>query len=445
MEPAVYGLNQSMKVDKLNILVLHSLGDMESAPLFLRHHVFLLERNCPGHNYLYHDSALPLPNYVRETDFDLIVLDVTFLHARWNPPKVYCRIKEEYAFVKNSGAVKIAFPQDEYDCNETLDEWMCEWGVDVVYSVISEHWDVLYPKYHKIGNIRLGFTGYVDESLINRDRKPFEDRSIDIGYRAKKLPPYFGRLGETKWTIGRDVAALAKSAGLAVDVSVGDKSTLLGEAWLEFINNSKFTLGANSGSSLLDPRGKIQHDVRSYLRDNPECTFDQVEELFFRGLDGKFQFTAISPRVMEAALLDSCQILVEGDYSHILTPWEHYIPIKSDASDFEQVLEAMRDHSTVKKMIARTRSTILDANDLRSANMARKILDEAADFVTRKNARSSCLDVERVIQRYKNEMTRDRYGAQWRRKDIRRRVIRLIGNYPIVDRWARIAYSYINR
>lgn len=432
-------------MDKLNILVLHSLGDIEAAPLFLRHHVFLLQKNHPEHNYLYHDATLTLPGYVRETNFDLIILDVTFLCARWSAPKVLSKLKKEYDFVKYSDAVKIAFPQDEYDCNETLDEWMCEWGVDIVYSVISEHWDVLYPHYHKIGNIQLGFTAYIDESLMNRKRKAFEDRSIDIGYRAKKLPPYFGRLGETKWTIGRDVAMLAKSAGLAVDISVGDKNTLLGEEWLEFINNSKFTLGANSGSSLLDPRGEIQRKVRRYLRESPEYTFDQVEELFFKGLEGRFQFTAISPRVMEAALLDSCQILVEGDYSHILTPWEHYIPIKSDASNFEQVLEAMRDHAAVKKMIQRTRSTILDADNLRSANSASNILNKAANFVARKNVRSSCDAVERVIRRYENEMTRGRYGVQWRRKDIRRRVIRLIGNYPVVDKWVRIGYSYINR
>ena len=433
-----------MKIDKLNILVLHSLGDIESAPLFLRHHVFQLQQNCVEHNYLYHDTALPLPVYVRETAFDVIILDVTFLCARWNAPKVLSRLKNEFQFVKYSDAVKIAFPQDEYDCNEILDEWMCDWNVDIVYSVISGHWDVLYPKYHKQGDIRLGFTGYVNESLIDRDRKPFADRTIDIGYRAKKLLPYFGRLGETKWTIGRDVDALAKAAGLKVDISVGDESTLLGEAWLEFIDNSKFTLGANSGSSLLDPRGKIQHNIRNYFINNPGATFDEVEELFFNELDGQFQFTAISPRVMEAALLDSCQILVEGEYSNILTPGEHYIPLKSDASDFEQVLAAMKDRSLVDQMISKCRSAILDTADLRSRNMARKILELAADFVSRKNVRSSAKDVEAVINRYKEEMTRERYDAVWRKRKLRQNVVLFLRDHPVALRLARSAYSYIN-
>lgn len=432
-------------MDKLNILVLHSLGDIESAPLFLRHHVFLLQKNRPEHNYLYHDTALPLPKYVRETDFHIIILDVTFLCARWSAPRVFSKLKSEYDFVKNSDAIKMAFPQDEYDCNEILDEWMCDWKVDVVYSVISENWDVLYPSYHKIGNIRLGFTGYVNESLINRLRKPFHERRIDIGYRARKLPPYFGRLGEVKWTIGRDVSILAATAGLTVDIALGDKGTLLGEAWLDFINDSKFTLGSNSGSSMLDPRGYIQNSVRNYIRKNPEYSFDRIEELFFKGLEGAFQFTAISPRVMEAALLDSCQILVEGKYSNILTPWEHYIPIRSDASDFDRVLEAMKDSHLVGKMIERARSTILDTSELRSANMARKILDEAANFATHKNVRSSYRDVESAIVRYNHEKTSAKYWARGKKRNIRNRAIQLIGKYPVVDRLARVAYSYINK
>jgi hypothetical protein len=441
----VCGLKMVLGFDKLNILVLHSLGDIKAVPFFLRHHVFILERNCPGHNYLYHDTALPLPQYVKDTSFDLIILDVTFLCARWSPARIFERLKNEYDFVRTSDAVKIAFPQDEYDCNEILDEWMCDWQIDIVYSVISEHWDLLYPRYHKSGEIRLGFTGYIDETLIDVKRKPFNSRCIDIGYRARKLLPYFGRLGETKWTIGRDVAACAKSSGLAADIVIGDQGTLLGEAWLDFINDSKFTLGANSGSSLLDPRGKIQHDVRAYLRTHSAAPFEEVEEACFKGLDGHYQFTAISPRVMEAALLDSCQILVVGRYSDLIEPWEHYIPIKSDASDFDQVLEVMKDQALVQQMVKKCRSTILDTYDLRCQNKAKKILDAAADVMIRKKVSSSCDKVERVILRYKNDVTQERYEIVWRQRRIRQRVVQALNDYPVLLRLAHIAYSFVNK
>lgn len=434
-----------LSLDKLNILVLHSLGDINAVPFFLRHHVFILERNCSGHNYLYHDTALPLPQFIKDTPFDLIVLDVTLLCGRWLPVKTFDRLKSEYSFVKDSNAVKIAFPQDEYDCNELLDEWMCEWRVDIVYSVIAEHWDLIYPKYHKVGEIRLGYTGYIDETLMDVKVKPFDSRRIDVGYRARKLLPYFGRIGETKWTIGRDFSRRAEAVCLNIDIELGEQGTLLGQSWLDFINDSKFTLGANSGSSLLDPRGKIQYDVRAYVRNHPDAPFEEVEAACFKGLDGLHEFTAISPRVMEAALLNSCQILVEGHYSGLIQPWEHYIPINSDASDFERVFEAMQDQQSVQKMISRCRSAILDTSELRCQNKAKKIINATTGLISQKNVRTSCDEVERAIDRYKIHLTQERYEVVWRQRRLRQKVVRALNNHPTLSRLARLAYDYANK
>lgn len=427
-------------MDKLNILVLHSLGSPNSAPNFLLHHVFSLRKNFPEHQYVYHDTGLPIPDYVRDAEFDAIILDVTFLCARWSPPEFFMRLKEDYAFVKHSNAVKIAFPQDEYDCNELLDDWMCDWRVDVVFSVISSNWELLYPRYHQAGAIKLGYTGYVDESLLRIEPQAFEHRRIDIGYRARKLPPYFGRTGETKWLIGESVSRLARENGMNADIVLGDQGTLLGRAWLDFINDCKFTLGANSGSSLLDPRGDIQRKVRAYLRRHPNAAFDEVESQCFPGLDGKHQFTAISPRVLEAALLNSCQILVEGDYSEIIRPWEHYIPIRSDASNFGEVLEAMRDRSLVQRLIQNCRSAILDVQELRYRDKAQKVLALIESLAERKGTRSSSKKIGRIAQRYEEEM-QERYRRMWRKRELRHKLARIVDDYPSISRLARATYA----
>ncbi len=418
-------------MDRLSILVLHSLGDPAFAPAFLGHHVFALQRNFPEHDYLYHDATLPLPEYVTEQDFDAIVLDVTFLTARWASLDFLQARKDAYAFVRESGAVKIAFPQDEYDCNVLLDDWMCDWNIDVVFSVIASGWDVLYPRYHKHGNIRLGYTGYIDESLIDRPTQPFQARTIDIGYRAKKLPPYFGRVGQTKWTIGRDVARLATNTGLNVDIELGDKGTLFGDAWLKFIDNSKFTLGANSGSSLLDPTGEIQRHVRAYLAANPDATFETVEAACFAGQEGLYSFTAISPRVLEAALLDSAQILVDGDYSDIIKPGEHYIPIRQDASNFEEVRAAMSDTNEVIKMIKRCRETILSVDALRYRNKAKMTLELIGDLAARKNLAPNRERARSNITRYMTEMPA-KYKSRWRSQQFRVRVANAVAPYPVL-------------
>lgn len=429
-------------MDRLNILVLHSLGDPATVAAFLNHHVFALRRNCPEHNYLYHDTGLPLPTYVSELAFDAIILDVSFLAARWFGAKVFEKTKKAYAFVRDSSAVKIAFPQDEYDCHVLLDNWLCDWRVDVVFSVISSGWDVLYPRYHQMGDIRLGYTGYIDESLIDRVSKPFLERSIDIGYRARKLPPYFGRLGEAKWTIGRDVAVRARDAGLRVDIEVGDRGTLLGDAWLDFIADSKFTLGANSGSSLLDPTGDVQHRVRNYLASHPGAPFDDVERACFPGKDGRHSFTAISPRVLEAALLDSAQILVDGEYSGIVKPGEHFIPIRSDAANFPEVLEAMSDRLLVEAMIRRCREAVLSVDALRYRNKAQMIVNVIGDMAARKKPGSNSDKVRQAISRYACEV-QPRYQSLWRRQHYRKKLASAVAPYPRLHQLLRSAWRYV--
>ena len=128
-----------------------------------------------------------------------------------------------------------------------------------------------------------------------------------------------------------------------------------------------------------------------------------------------------------------------------MVPWEHYIPVNSDASDFNQVLEVMNDSGRVQKMIQDCRSAILDADDLRASTKAKNIIQIATTFVSKKNVKSSCDGVDKVINRYKNEMTREKYEGVWRRRRIRQRVVRALNDYPQVLRMAKKAYTYVNR
>lgn len=398
--------------------------------------------NFPEHNYLYHDSALSIPEYVKQTRFDAILLDVTFLCARWAGESCFQKCLADYAFVADSDAVKLAFPQDEYDCHQLLDEWLCDWKVDVVFSVIASGWEVLYPRYHLVGDIRLGYTGYIDKTLLNWVPKALGDRPIDIGYRARKLPPYFGRLGENKWTIGRDVVARTRDAGLRVDIVLGDQGTLLGDAWLNFIDDSKFTLGANSGSSLLDPTGSIQRSVRSYIASHPGAPFEEVEKNCFPGLDGKYSLTAISPRVLEAALLGSAQILVDGSYSGIVEPSEHFIPVRPDASNFPEVLDTMADSPRVEGMIRRCREAVLSVDALRYKNRASMILNLIGEMTAHKKPGSNGEKIRQVIARYAKEM-QPKYQSRWRRQNYRARLIKALAPYPRLHHILRSAKQYL--
>jgi len=435
-------MNKPNMLGKLNILVLHWLRDPKEARDVLLKLVFFLKKYQPEHNYIYHDVSLPIPDYIKDIKFDAVILDVTLLCLRYPyHKKHFAKFITNFNFVKDLDAVKIAFPQDDYDCCEILDRWLVDWKVDYVFSPLADNPEVnvIYKNYSKIGKIKLGFTGYIDDdffSLKNRI-KPFELRVVDICYRARKLPPYFGWIGELKWRIADIVRDKAKKFNLKLDISYKDRDTILGEKWYDFLGSSKFTLGSLSGSSLIDPVGEIQEKVKKYCAENPNYSYEDVEKLFFLGQD-KYNFTAISPRNIEAAFTLTGQILVEGPYSGILRPWEHYIPLKKDGSNFKEVYEAMIDIEFTKKMIKNCYERIIECKDLYYSTLAENIINLVQE--KRKTEGRKIDKVEKLIIRYENEMKR-KYNLFFNQKRIVKKIEKLLYNYPCIYKFAKNLYN----
>ena len=117
---------------------------------------------------------------------------------------------------------------------------------------------------------------------------------------------------------------------------------LLGDDWFRFLASCKYTLGCEGGASMLDWDGSIRERTDRYQAEHPDAGFDEVEAACFPGQDGTLDYFAIGPRHIEACATRTCQVLVEGDYQGILRPWEHYIPVKRDFSNLDEVLELIR-------------------------------------------------------------------------------------------------------
>jgi hypothetical protein len=429
-----YTVERTQSGNGLYVLVLYRLG-FQPISQNLEDLIFGLARDFPQYSYVFHDVTWPLAPEWSEFEFDLIVLDVSFLCVRWLWPDDFQKIKSNYDFVRESNAVKVALPQDEYDCNELLDDWMVEWGVTAVFSCIPRHKQTLYPRYSKVGKIIPAFTGYIVDSLLNRAVLPIASRPIDIGYRARRLPAYFGRLGNTKSEIGLSLKSQAIKLGLRVDIEVGERHFVLGEAWYDFIANSKTMLGSNSGSSLLDPQGKIQREVTDFVLKNPDASFEEIEAACFPGLDGHFEFTAISPRVIEAALLGSCQILVSGDYSELLSPWEHYLPIDDKATDACEIFRLMADVELLQHYADRCRDKILSEPRLRRKSRSSDIVSlayESKRLLSSSGRESQFRKLSRRV-----EATRSlRLAAGWAIESTKRRAIASVSSVPFLGRIA---------
>src|SRR4051812_13451670 len=115
----------------LNILSLHRMGPPWRRREAVRELEYMMPTYAAGHHCLVHDADLPLPDYLKAAPFHGIVLGPTFLCARY-APALFRQTLETYDWIKRHPAVKIAMPQDDYDCAGILDRWMVDWRVDLV-------------------------------------------------------------------------------------------------------------------------------------------------------------------------------------------------------------------------------------------------------------------------------------------------------------------------
>ena len=90
---------------------------------------------------------------------------------------------------------------------------------------------------------------------------------------------------------------------------------------------------------------------RSHERRNPGVDFQTLKELYFADRDGKITLNQISPRCFEAAALRTLLVMYEGDYSGRMQPWRHYVPLKKDHSNHEEVVALLKDPKRATEII----------------------------------------------------------------------------------------------
>jgi len=253
--------------------------------------------------------------------------------------------KSARAAIRRFKGFKAVFIQDDYRwVNRTVSamEYLrinaifCLAPQDVVDMVYSPQ---VLPGVRKITVL----AGYVPEDLARIEPKPYETRGIDVGYRARKLSAWIGGHAQEKWLIADRFLRDAPRYGLACDVSYREEDRIYGDRWIEFLRDCRAVLGSESGSSVCDFTGEIQTRVEAHERRDPDAAFETLRELYFRDADGKVMMNIVSPRCFEAAALRTLMILYEGNYSGALVPWRHYVPLRKDHSNMDEVVAVLRD------------------------------------------------------------------------------------------------------
>ena len=366
---------------------------------------YFMESNFPEYNHFIHDASLRPSKYMKDVQWDAILLGSTFLCKVLND-KEYKQTLIDYDWIHSSSAAKIALPQDDYNCSQRLDELFVSWSIDLVYTVLPKHFELLYPKFHMNGEIRTGYTGYIHEELIKKWKSPksLNERKIDVSYRANKLTANYGHIGYLKGSIGERFIEAVQGQKLNLDISTNPKDVIAGDKWHEFLEDSKFCLVSPSGSSVLDPKGTLRNKVLNYMKKNPRANFKEVSEKCIPKENGKYVFTAISPRNIEAALSETVQIAIPDDYSDFLLPYEDYIPLREDFSNIKEVLSIMKDEVRVNSIRKSCKEKILNIPSLKITFLA----NEINDFIKKKRSQSDTLNIEsseiafRKVKKYKN-------------------------------------------
>lgn len=365
---------------RLNILILYVSNRYPMrATLWDQLYCF---RRYSDHNCFYLNFTVRrVPWYLKHVKFDLIVFGTLFLATRvvdeW-----FRDPRERAQPLKSCDAVRIAFPQDEYLCTDVLADFINEFSVDRVFSLAPKsEWPKIYdridPKRVELSSV---LAGYLDDATVDRIERLAREgqpRDIDLGYRTWRAAPNLGRHGFLRQQIADAFQTEAPKHNLKTDISTRREDTLWADAWYKFLLRCKYTISVEGGASVLDRDGSIQRNTESYLSEHPDAAFDEVEQECFPGLDGGLRYVAISPRHLEACATRTCQVLIEGEYNGVLVAGRHYLELKRDFSNLEEVLDIIRQDTRRQEITDNAHRDIVESGNYTYRSFVDQVLREA--------------------------------------------------------------------
>lgn len=290
--------------------------------------------------------AIKIPHNIQLAEFHGILIDSTLAYF----PQTLRELDDNLTLkLADYEGVKVLFKQDEHIHSHETARIIGEKKIDLVFSCLdpSQVAKVYLP--HLVGNARIvqQYTGYFSDNLINLASAVDYARCIDLSYRGSMQPLQCGRLGYEKWNIGYRVKEQLNEKNFCSDISFQWSDRIHGKDWIKFLSCSKAVLGVESGSNLFDFNGEVEKKCRAFdennaaLRSDPQAYYDKAEQEFLCDYENNVKYAQISPRHFEAAATRTLQILYEGEYSDILIPYQHYLPLKRDLSNLEEIIEVL--------------------------------------------------------------------------------------------------------
>jgi len=338
------------------VLVIHALRPTSRQTTI--DHLLAFREHLPNADVQYLHFAQPLPKgMIDQVEPDLLIVNYDYLNYRFTPLWPY--IKNRHRNLARQSRKVIAIAQDDSWAHRLLDNWCMSWKVDRVLTPVENDLHVLYPRSIKRVEIRTVLTGYAPTSVEPSD--PLAARPIDLGQRVRAMPAHLGTYAQEKAHQTIEFSRHVREAGFVVNVSTRVEDGFIGGDWPKFLRKCKFTVGMKGGASIADAYGLLYSRVEARRHRVSARHLNTASFRSLRRRDGKHRFSAVSPRLFEAAAAGTCQILRPDDYLGVLEPWVHYLPLNHDFSNVQEVLLAMRDLESCQEVTNNLRKQLIDS------------------------------------------------------------------------------------
>jgi hypothetical protein len=340
------------------VLVIHALRPTSRQTTI--DHLLAFREHLPQADVQYLHFAQPLPKQIAEgVAPDLLIVNYDYLNYRFSPLWPY--LKNRHRDIARRSRHVVAIAQDDFWAHRLLDNWCMSWDVDRVLTPIDNDLDILYPRTIEKAEFKTVLTGYAPTKAPITP--PLAERPIDLGQRVRTMPAHLGKHAQAKSNQAVQFAAAARSAGFNVDVSARVEDSLVGAAWPEFLTKCKFTVGMKGGASIADPYGLLYTKVESIRLRQPNRHVTSESLRFLRRRDGKHMFTAISPRLFEAAAAGTCQVLRPDNYMGVLEPWVHYLPLSASVVHGSTAHQLMNDLERAQEIAYSSRDRLIKSGE----------------------------------------------------------------------------------
>jgi hypothetical protein len=335
---------QKFHTNARSILVLYDPYSL--ATEFVRQHLQAITRHSR------YNVAYAAVTFDSKAEFPLEIFDAVVVHFSVRMP--FETMSPDFVdAVANFNGPKILLIQDEYDMPRKSCILIRKLGIQTVFTTVPKEFiDQFYPP-SELPNVKFKscLTGYIPDELPLELAKPISERGVWLAYRGRKLPVWYGQLGFEKFEIAKRMKAECAARSVPHDIEWEEGTRIGGPAWFDFLTSAKAVLGTESGSNVMDAWGDIRRNAEALSSERPNLSEQEIYEATVARFENNVKMNQISPKIFEAIALKTGLVLFEGSYSNIIKPDQHFIALRKDYRNVDDVFKQLSDQGRLQTMV----------------------------------------------------------------------------------------------